>query len=171
MMNMLLIEDDKSFSALVQLYLDKFTIVVAGSIEEAREIYSKSTNFDVVALDLNLPNSKGLKTIDKIIGIIPLPIVVISGYDFPKKDVIERGAKVFVLKSDLSKGNMTSNRAMLESAIYEAVATGELIGGYRSIDMKLGRIEESSDRALQTIANKSLSAKSSQGGNPESRAS
>lgn len=157
MMHGLMIEDERVVTELVIVVLgDKFEIDVAESIQEAMAKYLKNC-YDFMILDLNLPNGKGTSTIDRVHELFPdVPIVVFSGHDYPKRDIIERGAKVFVSKSDFAM-----DKSVLENGIYEAVATGEIIESSRRMDKRLECVDKSLKKAEMVISEMSPPPKKS----------
>jgi len=56
----------------------------------------------VVLLDLSLPDSRGLATLDRMLAAQPPPVLVMSGEDDPAaaRAALERGARAFVKKGD-----------------------------------------------------------------------
>ena len=84
--NLLIVEDETDYAALLrQRLLDEtnpsFKVVCAYSLKEAFQRLEKSC-FDVILVDLSLPDSKGFDTFNKIISLAPtVPIVVLTGID------------------------------------------------------------------------------------------
>ncbi len=80
----LIIEDNESDAVLVQHLLEsqensKFKCSSAESILESIELL-RNDSFDLVILDLNLPDGKGFNTFTQIKELIPdLPILILSG--------------------------------------------------------------------------------------------
>jgi two-component system response regulator PilR (NtrC family) len=77
----LLIDDDPSVSAAVQLILehDGYAVVSAGSGEAGLELMS-SCDFDLAIVDIFMPGLGGLETIARIRRLAPdLPVVATSG--------------------------------------------------------------------------------------------
>ncbi|MBU2596023.1 MAG: response regulator, partial [Planctomycetes bacterium] len=108
--NVLLVDDDALDRRLVELVLVKaaslirFNIDCAQTLAEALEKLTKP-GFDIVLLDLNLPDSRGNENVQKVSNIVPnIPIVVLTGLD--DEDVgleaINSGAEDYLVKgSDL----------------------------------------------------------------------
>ena len=108
---LLLLEDSEADAALILEMLESghdqsWQITRAKQLSQALE-YLSQARFDVVLLDLTLPDSLGLKTIDCIRAAAPdLPIVVLTESDNPHLSVqaIARGAQDYLLKEQLSPG-------------------------------------------------------------------
>lgn len=103
----LLVEDEAGHATLVKLKLGRaqsgrFNVTWAQSLNEARQCLSVST-FNVILLDLSLPDSTGLTTIHNTRAMaIDVPIVVLSGRsdtDFALT-ALEAGAIDYMFKDD-----------------------------------------------------------------------
>jgi PAS domain S-box-containing protein len=105
----LLIEDDPDDVLLLKASLAKAKAVMinlahvnslsSGLIQLAEQGY------DVVLLDLNLPDSRGLETLTTIIKKFPkIPIVVLSGLadDFTTLEAVKSGAQDYLVKGEIS---------------------------------------------------------------------
>lgn len=82
---MLLIEDDLKCKALVRAIFYGFAgrITDVGTLEEARALL-KTTRFDLVILDLNLPDGDGMDLLREIRAdprIMGVPVVVVTAHD------------------------------------------------------------------------------------------
>lgn len=80
--HILLVEDDRSIREMVEKYLTKegFTITTASDGEEAIAKFSKES-FDLILLDLMLPNLDGFETMKMIREKSSIPIVIMSAKD------------------------------------------------------------------------------------------
>lgn len=78
--NVLLIEDDQAMNDLIVDYLKDFNLNCTSFIhpKDAIEELSKNTNFDIVVLDLMLPDMDGFDVFKKIKSIIDIPIIISS---------------------------------------------------------------------------------------------
>jgi len=103
----LLVEDEVGDAQLVEIDLqktrgEKFTVTWVQSLNETKHCLQEA-NFDVLLLDLSLPDSDGLMTIQKarlLVG--EMPIVVLTGRcdtDFSLK-ALESGAADYVVKGN-----------------------------------------------------------------------
>jgi PAS domain S-box-containing protein len=107
--NILVIEDNLGDFILIEDYLLEYLVpnlVRAGSLKEARELlHSNNTGFDLVMLDLTLPDSTGADLITQIIDMCPdLPIIVLTGYgdfEFSIKS-LALGVSDYLLKDELT---------------------------------------------------------------------
>lgn len=86
-MNVLIIEDDLPLANVLAAMIRKFAnrVIVAGTLGAARATLEKPNGFDVVFLDLNLPDSAANPTIQAIKWIrgTGRKVVVITGSDHP----------------------------------------------------------------------------------------
>jgi len=106
--NVLLVDDDELDRKLVKLILIKAAALVRFNVETAQnmsEAVARLTNssFNVVLLDLNLPDSRGVETVQKIFEVAPnIPIVVLTGFDDEDAglDAIRSGAEDYLVKGD-----------------------------------------------------------------------
>ncbi len=103
-MQVLLVEDDEALARMVKLRLEKLKtalieVVHVSSAEQAIEWLS-AAKADVIILDLNLPDTKGLDTFDKVsMHALATPIVVASGEDRDVlRQVFQRGAFDYIEK-------------------------------------------------------------------------
>ncbi|CAA7620701.1 HD domain-containing phosphohydrolase [Magnetospirillum sp. UT-4] len=101
--HLLVVEDNPGDARLVQLQLadaGPFEVSCRGSLAEARA-WLADHSADAVLLDLSLPDSSGLPTIDAMRDIAPdLPIIVFTGLD--SEDVgmaaVKRGCQDYLVK-------------------------------------------------------------------------
>jgi PAS domain S-box-containing protein len=92
--------------------------------------------FDVILLDLNLPDSRGLETLDSIINSFPkIPVVVLSGLadDITTIEAVRRGAQDYLVKGEINSPVLLRTlRYAIERKQAEAVLrTSE--GRYRTL--------------------------------------
>jgi two-component system, NarL family, sensor histidine kinase UhpB len=109
----LLVEDSPADALLANMELTDspfgpFAITQVEGLKEALE-QLRALSFDAVLLDLGLPDSQGLATLERIRNEIPheIPIVILSGLDDEdlRLRALEEGAEDFLLKGD-SAGNL-----------------------------------------------------------------
>lgn len=105
--SVLLVEDSVPDARYVQLMLSKSTydVIHAKNFAHACQKVIERM-FDVVLLDLSLPDSNGLETFESMVGLIPtIPIVILTGLD--DEDVANRavqlGAQDYILKKEISE--------------------------------------------------------------------
>ena len=106
LINILLVEDDPGDCRLVRLSLAKprqpveFAVETAGSLAECLECL-RNNSFDLVLLDMGLPDSNGLVTVDRVCEVCPhIPVVVLTGLADEEIGVeaIKRGASDYLVK-------------------------------------------------------------------------
>ncbi|WP_170294600.1 EAL domain-containing protein [Roseospira navarrensis] len=127
-MRLLLVEDNPTYAALVTALLDedsetRFETVMANSLEAARSRLT-AERFDAVILDLTLPDSIGLETLDSILTSAPaMPVIVLTGTDDDQTalSAVRRGAQDYLSKDGLSPES-------LRRAIHYACLRKETIG-------------------------------------------
>lgn len=109
---LLIVEDNpgdlKLIKQALSFYSDSLKIHSCSSISEAMEI-NKIETFDAVILDLGLPDSSGIDSVEKIRKYnINLPIIVltVSNYDEIGIEAIKHGAQDYITKEDLNKSNL-----------------------------------------------------------------
>lgn len=106
----LLIEDVVVTAEILEAYLDAAPNAVhvesVGSLGAALERITNGA-FDLILADLNLPDSKGLETLDRLTQATDRLIVVLTSEDSPqlRAAAIARGAYDFLHKSQLSRAS------------------------------------------------------------------
>jgi PAS domain S-box-containing protein len=127
----LIVEDNRSDSRLIQLELDQISISgieidIAARLDEAvRKL--QDSQFDVVLLDLNLPDSAGFETITRIRKEAPpVPIIVLTGAgdDAAGVEAIHLGVQDYLVKGE-------TDGKTLWRAIHYAVERWRLEGALR----------------------------------------
>jgi two-component system phosphate regulon sensor histidine kinase PhoR len=102
----LLIDDDQSYCRLVKMALARagqparFAVETAGSLAEGLK-YLNSRSFDLVLLDLGLPDSFGLETFDRVHSACPdISVVMVTGLEDLNISVeaIQKGASDYLVK-------------------------------------------------------------------------
>ena len=108
-MSVLLIEDDPDDILLVkeslaEISLGKIKLEYTGRLSRGL-IELSSHSYDVVLLDLNLPDSRGLETLKTVVKSYPkIPVVVLSGLadDATTREAVRRGAQDYLVKGEIS---------------------------------------------------------------------
>jgi len=99
--HILLVEDECDMRALVTEYLHESGFEV-DSVANARQCFAKieTTEFDIIVLDLTLPDEDGLVILRKLVKRTATPIVIISGRNSNEDKVVglELGAKDYLGK-------------------------------------------------------------------------
>lgn len=107
----LLVEDDPTDTRLLIQLLDHadvcdYTLQAVATLADAERMLVNSA-FDVVLLDLSLPDCDGLVSVERVLAVTPgTPIVVLTGRDDYELGLrsIEAGAQDFLVKGEV-KGN------------------------------------------------------------------
>jgi PAS domain S-box-containing protein len=149
--SVLLVEDSLADARYVQEMLppSSYSLLHVNSLREAHES-TKSGRFDVVLLDLSLPDAQGLETFLAMLEFAPtIPIVILTGLN--NQDIaiqaIKLGAQDYVQKHDL-------NVDILTRAIRYAIERNRIEG----------LIRDSAAKALAAEAHLKLALKASQTG-------
>jgi len=102
----LLVDDDADYCRLVKMALlksrqsVKFTVEMANSLTAGLERL-KNESFDLVLLDLGLPDSNGLETFETVHRLYPcIPVVMLTGLEDQQVsiDAIKKGASDYLVK-------------------------------------------------------------------------
>jgi len=101
----LLIEDDPFIAQLIRKMLDKvrdisFDLVHADSLSAGLE-HLENGRFAIILLDLGLPDSSGIKTLNKVyVQALDIPIIVFTGQDDEALgvDAVNAGAEDYLVK-------------------------------------------------------------------------
>jgi DNA-binding NarL/FixJ family response regulator len=118
----LLVEDSRIVARFLTESLEleaesNIEIVHAECMADAAKVLKKQ-EFDVVLLDLSLPDSAGMETIVRARALSPqTPILVLSSADDEaiRTEAVRRGAKAYLVKGDASG-------AMIMEAVHQAIA-------------------------------------------------
>ncbi len=105
----LLVEDSPTEAMLIQAVLEetdfpRFSVTKAGTLAEAMECLALEGSFDIVALDLTLPDSSGLATYQAIHTRFPeMPVVVVTANQSKSMalEAIQIGAQDFIVKEQV----------------------------------------------------------------------
>jgi PAS domain S-box-containing protein len=109
--NLLYVEDDPEGADVITQMLKtdkhiKFKIDHKTTLKCSVEALKKEDcDYDVVLLDLMLPNSQGLETYKTVRKLcVDIPIVIISGFSDIACECVKLGAQDYILKTDISPG-------------------------------------------------------------------
>ena len=110
---LLLVEDTLSDAKAARICLsaagkERYEITIAESLKAAI-VYLNTGEFDVVLLDLSLPDSSGIDTINRLYALSSeIPIVVLTGFDDDDLAMkcIEAGAQDYLCKADMTPQNL-----------------------------------------------------------------
>lgn len=105
----LIIEDNEGDVLLIDEYLSEYNssneLVHARSLKEAAEILHKKSDFDVILLDLTLPDGTGELLIERVVQIAPsAPVIILTGYTNREFGIraVNIGVSDYLLKDDLT---------------------------------------------------------------------
>src|SRR5690606_24362177 len=108
--NALLIEDNPGDAFLVRRYLKKFLTTLeltqTETLHQAIDLGLQNKKFDLIILDLNLPDSVGLDSFMKVLQSFPqTPIVVLTGVTEREmaQSLLSKGAYAFITKDDMNE--------------------------------------------------------------------
>ena len=128
----LIVEDDEKFVRILSKQLEKnnYKVTHCGNLSNFIETFVKE-QFDLVLLDLGLPDSTGFKTYNKVSEIVSdTPVVILTGLDDEEVAVgaVKKGAQDYLVKGEVD------NRTLLRSLDY-AVERSRLL-------MELKKLQE-----------------------------
>jgi DNA-binding NtrC family response regulator len=96
--NVLVVDDEKNLTLAMRRLLsaEGYRAETAGSGDEAVEIV-KETAFDIIFLDVNMPDMNGLETFKKLNKVSPdSSVVMITGYGKTLKELVEEARELGV---------------------------------------------------------------------------
>jgi PAS domain S-box-containing protein len=142
-----IIEDDSTSRILLEQMLRKGPVPLqevkgAGSLQAAMELL-QGGSFDVILLDLNLPDSTGMGTLAQITRLCPhLPVVVVTGEHDEETGLtaVAQGAEEYLIKANCSGPNLLKS-------IWYAIERKE---AQRARDELLEELEASNEELRQT---------------------
>ncbi len=113
--HVLLVEDNPGDAFLIQGMLGvqrstdsiHYQLTHVDKLKDAIKALQKS-DFNVILLDLSLPDSHGLATLEKVLAHAPLPIVVFTGLDDETvaMQAVHQGAQDFLVKGQVTQGSL-----------------------------------------------------------------
>ncbi len=122
-LHVLLVEDNPADVELELLMLQKDGFEVSGDIAQTAEEFItrvRSTNYDVILADYNLPQWKGTEALDILCREkLDVPLIVVTGYLGEERavDYIKQGATDCVLKDHLARLPASVRRAQAEKQL------------------------------------------------------
>jgi|688.fasta_scaffold98055_4 two-component system sensor histidine kinase/response regulator len=110
--SVLLIEDSQADAKYVQKILPShlYRFVHVDRLERAREAIQENPEFDVILLDLSLPDETGLSTfVSTMSWANTVPIVILTGLADEELSIqaVKCGAQDYIIKQELSGSNLT----------------------------------------------------------------
>lgn len=118
-LNLLLIEDSETDIELVKINLKEIInakLDIAESLEKAKKLLLRN-KYDVLLLDLNLPDSSGEETFEEILSVTSIPIIILT----IKNDIelalslVEKGADNYLFKNEIFQDPIDFCRQILFS--------------------------------------------------------
>lgn len=157
--HLLLVEDNVPEARLLQEFLkgslgSRFTLAHAKRLGEAIQQLETGT-FDVVLLDLTLPDSQGLASLDTLIQQAPrLPIVVLTNTndDELAVEAVRHGAQDYLVKRHMNQDNLVRSlryaieRKQSAEALREANEILEL-----RVQQRTAELEQANERLRQEV--------------------
>lgn len=116
-LNLLLVEDNDGDVRIIRELLKEqsimvFKITIAGSLAEALAYLSKA-NFDIILLDLGLPDSQGYETFSKLIKYYPKAnaIIILTGLNDTEigLNAMYDGAQDYIIKGNIDSDKLTKS--------------------------------------------------------------
>lgn len=153
----LLIEDDPYIAQLIRKMLDKardisFDLVHADSLSVGLE-HLEDGRFAIILLDLGLPDSSGIKTLNKVYAqVSDIPIIVFTGQDDEALgvDAVNAGAEDYLVKGQ------TDSKSLVRAIRY-AVGRHQAKEALKATATDLKRTVEELKRANKKIINQQKS--------------
>ena len=153
----LLVEDNPGDARLLQLTLDEagtdqFVLTHAKRHDEALK-YLKEEEFDIILLDLSLPDSQGLDTFTSTRAKAPdVPIIMLTGLDDESLalESMQHGAQDYLVKGQVDEKLLTRSikyaieRSRVEMALRESEETARRLAQETAVLAEIGRIVGSS---------------------------
>jgi diguanylate cyclase (GGDEF)-like protein len=142
-LTVLIVEDDEDDALLVRELLlyaqyDTFTVVVADRLANALEQLA-ARRFDLILLDLSLPDSHGLDTLSQVrLQTADIPIIVFTGHDDDLIGVqaVKAGAQDYMVKGEVTRRVLVRairyaiERNRMQLALRDASWVDDLTGLY-----------------------------------------
>ncbi len=105
----------------LQQLADEVEVFDSANLHDGMKLAKENPDIDLALLDLNMPGSEGVKSIEFFHDAYPaIPLVVVSGSDQREdiEKVMEYGAMGFISKMSSSKMMLAALRMVLDGGIY-----------------------------------------------------
>ncbi|MDB5037870.1 MAG: hybrid sensor histidine kinase/response regulator [Bacteriovoracaceae bacterium] len=163
-LKILLVEDNSSDAkllcrALEKSKIDRFDVVSVTRLSAALSSLT-TQKFDAVILDLFLPDSRGLETLDAILEAVGRsPVIVLTGLEDEAIGVkaIQKGAEEYLLKAEVSDKSislfisMAIERNRIRSGHQDSPAETQFHVGALEIDLIKQEVRLRTDHTFQSI--------------------
>lgn len=154
--SILLVEDNPSDAKLLQQTLwhlgkEKWHVVHLERLSDALHACSKRV-FDIVLLDLSLPDSQGLKTLAKFSTAAPnVPIVVLTGLDDEgiALQAVANGVSDYLVKEQITP-------KLLEYVIRYAIERGQILNQLQECQHRLRGVFEQTSQSIVLLTCKGM---------------
>ncbi|MHC5860634.1 hybrid sensor histidine kinase/response regulator [Nostoc sp.] len=146
----LLVEDNLPYARLLQKFLmqgqfQEFSVVHVKRLGEALQELTQC-NYDVILLDLSLPDSEGLSSLPPLIGQVPnIPIVVLTNTNDEELaiEAVRQGAQDYLIKRQI-------NSDVLVRSLRYAIERKQVLETLRTVNETLEiRVEERTAELLK----------------------
>ncbi|ORJ54902.1 hypothetical protein B5V00_15530 [Geothermobacter hydrogeniphilus] len=101
LLSVLVIEDNPADAGLIRAMLGNrtFTLTFSSRLAEAQHLMQQQS-FDIILMDLGLPDSQGLPSLEVLLREAGIPIVVMTGLDDDglAQQALQRGAQDYIIK-------------------------------------------------------------------------
>jgi diguanylate cyclase (GGDEF)-like protein len=132
-LRILTVEDDVAYADCIAMMLESVGSITCElehvpSLRRATE-HLKRTPFQVVLLDLDLGDARGLETLNAVVELVPdTPIVILSGYDnlADSLQAVKSGAQDFLLKSQVTPETLARSIRYAIERKHAELATKEI---------------------------------------------
>jgi signal transduction histidine kinase/DNA-binding response OmpR family regulator len=173
----LLVDDDPQDRRLVQLILAKsyspgqYNVQTSGTMSEAMRCLDND-NYDVVLLDLNLPDSRGIETVQKVRDAnSDVIIIVLTGLDDEETGVeaIKKGASDYLVKGKYLASILVRTiryaleRKHTEREIQRSSETNAVLNRLLSLSLENLTLKEMLERAIDQVTSVAWLALESKG--------
>jgi DNA-binding response OmpR family regulator len=143
MEKILIIEDDETIRLGLKYYLEQETFLVEESdtCEKSIELLYKDNNFDLILLDINLPDGNGFDLFEKIKQIKNIPIIFLTASDLEVSIVrgLDMGADDYITKPFRARELISRIKATLRKN-NKTIDTSKITIGNLVIDMKQAKV-------------------------------
>jgi len=98
-LNILIVEDSKTINNLIAKNLNEFNVSQAFTLEEANN-YLSENKYDLIILDMHLPDGDGIELLDEINSLVNTKIIVLSGDSDVnlREELFKRGIVDYIIK-------------------------------------------------------------------------
>ncbi|WP_242343554.1 chemotaxis-specific protein-glutamate methyltransferase CheB [Anaeromyxobacter terrae] len=143
MIRCLLVDDSRSFRALLRALLERAGIAVVGEAADGDAAVAQVTALrpDVVTMDVRMPGKDGLVAIEEIMRVAPTPIVVVSAEAGPERQelafwALELGAVEVLAKPRATDAARFAREADAIRDAVRAVAGLRLVTRHRRLPLR-----------------------------------